>query len=74
MLKKFPSFKKGGAETVLPCIEVGGGGVQKVSYPRFSNFVKRKKRKEKGKKRKKKKRKKEKSPPCRLINDRSLTS
>ena len=31
-------FKGGGAQKVVPCLK-GGGGVQKVSDPRFSHFV-----------------------------------
>ena len=38
--KKFPPFKRGGAQHFLPCLEgAGGGGAQQVSDPRFSHFV-----------------------------------
>ena len=37
--ENFPLFKRGGARKVLPCLEGGGGGAQKVLDPRFSHFV-----------------------------------
>ena len=36
--QKFPLFKRG-AQKVLPCLEGGEGGAQKVSDPRFSHLV-----------------------------------